>query len=81
MNKCETCDHKEVCGKKAEYKTAYDKVNQDIGEFEVELKCKYFKSNSLYNTMVTELKNYTLQQYPKPYVGDIIPNRKVVIAF
>jgi hypothetical protein len=75
MNKCDSCDHKEVCSKKEAYKEAFDKVNKDIGEFEVELKCKYYKNTPL----AQQLNDYYKKQqekpwttWPNPYIGDVI---------
>jgi hypothetical protein len=58
--KCDTCDHNEVCSKKEDYKQAFDKVQGNLGEFEIELRCKNFKTISL---------------FPRPSLNDYsIPN-------
>jgi len=77
MIKCDSCEHKEVCSKKEAYKQAYDKLNKDVGEFEVELKCKYFKgycSNWISNLNQQLQQSKPWPDYPKPYIGDIMPN-------
>jgi hypothetical protein len=78
--KCDTCEHKEVCGKKEAYKATFDKINVDAGEFEIELKCKHYKEQlEQYRTYLEQQKTILNPITPwkdgtKPYIGDIVPN-------
>jgi hypothetical protein len=76
--KCDSCEHKEVCSKKEAYKAAYENLNKDIGEFEVEVKCKHYKNNHPdYLKQLQQQINKNSKpwpDYPNTYIGDIIPN-------
>lgn len=78
--KCESCDHKEVCSKREAYKQVFDNLNKDVGEFEVELKCKHYRINSVleqYKDILNKpnkILGAPWKDYPQPYIGDMIPN-------